>query len=353
MKIKLGLAGMLMAGVAAIALSAAKPAAAEDQLTVVSWGGAYQESQREAFMKPFQKDSGTKITQEEYNGEIAKIRAMVESKSVTWDVVDVDTRTAIGGCAEGIFETVDWKKLGLDRSKFIGGDITDCTVPNIVYATVIAYDTTKLNPAPTKIADLFDLQKFPGKRGLQKDPFMNLEWALMADGVALKDVYTVLATPEGVDRAFKKLDTIKKDVVWWEAGAQPPQLLADGQVVMTSAWNGRIYDADKNSGKHFEIMWDAQGLDWDLWVIPKGDPRLDDAYKFIAFASGPEQMADQTHYISYGPANQDAIPHVDPAILPHLPTATENMKNALLTDPVFWGDKGEELRQRFTAWLAQ
>ena len=102
--------------------------------------------------------------------------------------------------------------------------------------------------------------------------------------MAVKDVYKVLGTPEGVDRAFKKLDTIKKDVVWWEAGAQPPQLLADGQVVMTSAWNGRIYDANKNSGKHFEIMWDAQGLDWDLWAIPKGDPRMDDAYKFIAFA---------------------------------------------------------------------
>ena len=123
-----------------------------------------------------------------------------------------------------------------------------------------------------------------------------------------KDVYKVLNTPEGVDRAFKKLDTIKKDVVWWEAGAQPPQLLADGQVVMTSAWNGRIFDANKNSGKHFEIMWDAQGLDWDLWAIPKGDPRLDDAYKFIAFASSPDAQADQTHYISYGPAQQGRDP---------------------------------------------
>ena len=192
---------------------------------------------------------------------------------------------AIQGCAEGVLETIDWAKVGIDRSKFTGGDIYDCAVPTILYATVIAYDKDKLPNGPTKIADLFDLQKFPGKRALQKDPFVNLEWALIADGVAIKDVYKVLGTPEGVDRAFKKLDTIKKDVVWWEAGAQPPQLLADGSVVMTSSWNGRIYDANKNSGKHFEIMWDAQGLDWDLWAIPKGDPRMDDAYKFIAFAS--------------------------------------------------------------------
>ena len=184
----------------------------------------------------------------------------------------------------------------------------DCAVPTILYATVIAYDKDKLANGPTTIADVFDLQKFPGKRGLQKDPFVNLEWALIADGVAVKDVYKVLNTPEGVDRAFKKLDTIKKDVVWWEAGAQPPQLLADGQVVMTSAWNGRIYDADKNSGKHFEIMWDAQGLDWDWWAIPKGDPRMDDTYKFIAFASSPAAQADQTHYISYGPGEQGRDP---------------------------------------------
>jgi putative spermidine/putrescine transport system substrate-binding protein len=353
MRIELGLSGLLMAGVAAVGLSAATPAAAEDQLNVVSWGGAYQESQREAFFKPFAKDTSTKITEEEYNGEIAKIRAMVQSNSVTWDVIDIDTQTALAACAEGILETIDWKKLGLDRSKFIGGDLQDCAVPNIVYATVIAYDTTKLNPGPTSIKDLFDLQKFPGKRGLQKNPFVNLEWALIADGVAIADVYKVLSTPEGVDRAFKKLDTIKSQTVWWEAGAQPPQLLADGQVVITSAWNGRIFNAVQKDKKPFKIVWDAQGFDWDWWSIPKGGPRVDLAYKFITYSSQPGPMANQTKYISYGPANKDAIPNVDPAVLPNLPTAPDNMKTALIVDPQFWADKGEELRTRFNAWLAQ
>ncbi|MGH6934255.1 MAG: ABC transporter substrate-binding protein [Dongiaceae bacterium] len=353
MKNKLGLFGLLMAGVAAIALTSATPAAAEDQLTIVSWGGAYQASQREAFYKPFAKDTGIKVTEEEYNDEIAKIRAMVETNSVTWDIVDVDSDTGLAACAEGILEVVDWGKLGLDRSKFIGGDINDCAVPNIVYATIFAYDTTKLNPGPTTIADLFDLQKFPGKRGLRKDAFINLEWALIADGVPVADVYKVLSTPEGVDRAFAKLDTIKSEVVWWEAGAQPPQLLADGQVIMTSAWNGRIYNAVKNDGKPFKIVWDAQGFDWDWWVMPKGGPRVDLAYKFIAYASQPDKMADQTNYISYGPANRDAVPNIDPAVLPDLPTAPENMTNALIADPIFWADHSEELLERFNAWLAQ
>jgi putative spermidine/putrescine transport system substrate-binding protein len=336
---------------ASTALLAGAPAEADD-LTIVSWGGAYQESQRKAYYEPYMKE-GHKITEEEYNGEIAKIRAMVEANNVTWDVVDVDTQTALAACAEGILETIDWSKAGLDRSKFIGGDLQDCAVPTIVYATIIAYDTTRLNPGPTTIADLFDLQKFPGKRALQKNPFVNLEWALIADGVPQADVYKVLNTPEGVDRAFKKLDTIKSEVIWWEAGAQPPQLLADGQASIVSAWNGRIFNAVKNDKKPFQIVWDQQGLDWDWWAIPKGTPRLDAAYKFLSFASGAVPQAEQTNYISYGPANKDAVPNINADVLKDLPTAPDNMKTALVVDPQFWADKGEELRERFNAWLAQ
>jgi putative spermidine/putrescine transport system substrate-binding protein len=344
--------GLIAAVLAAGALTPA-PATAEGALTVVSWGGAYQESQRKAFMEPYAADTGTKITEEEYNGEIAKIRAMVEAGSVTWDVMDIDSQTAIQGCAEGILETIDWGKLGLDRSKFVGGDLMDCAVPNIVYATVVAYDADKTPNGPQTIADVFDLGKFPGKRGLQKSPFVNFEWALIADGVPAEDLYKVLATPEGVDRALAKLDTIKSEVIWWEAGAQPPQMLADGQVVMTSAWNGRIFNAIKTDKKNFKIMWDRQGFDWDWWAMPKGGPRVEDAYKFISYSSQPQPMANQTQFISYGPANTDAIPLVHAETLPHLPTATENMKTALIVDPIFWGERGEELREKFNAWLAK
>ena len=325
---------------------------AADEITVVSWGGAYQESQRKAFFEPYTA-AGNKITEAEYNGEIAKIRAMVEAGAVTWDVVDVDTQTALAGCAEGTFETIDWAKLGLDRSKFIGGDVTDCAVPNILYSTVAAYDTTKTAAPADLFEALFDTTKFPGKRALQKNPFVNLEWALMADGVAPEEVYKVLGTEEGVDRAFKKLDTIKKDVVWWESGAQGPQLLADGQVVFATSWNGRFYSAIKTDNKPFKIIWDRQAPDWDWWAIPKNTPKLEAAYRFVAHASDPKLMAEQTKYISYGPANKDAETLVEAQILPDLPSAPDNLKTAFYPDPQFWGDKGDELRERFNAWLAQ
>jgi putative spermidine/putrescine transport system substrate-binding protein len=347
------LCAALLAGVSATAISVPKQAAAQDSLTVISWGGAYQESQRKAYLEPFAKETGVKVTEGEYNGEIAKIRAMVESNSVTWDVMDIDTQTALAACAEGILETIDWAKLGLDRSKFIGADIVDCAVPTILYSTVFAYDTTKINPGPTSLNDLFDLEKFPGKRALQKNPFVNLEWALIADGVPMGDIYKVLATEEGVDRAFKKLDTIKDQVVWWESGAQPVQLLADGQVAIASSWNGRFFDAMKNSNKPFKIIWDAQAPDWDWWGIPKGTPKLEAAYKFVSWASQPGPQAEQTKYISYGPANKDAGANISPEILKDLPTAPENMTNVLIQDQQFWADNGDQLRERFNAWLAK
>ncbi len=339
----------LLAGTAFIAVA---PAQAGDELTVVSWGGAYSESQRKAYYEPYMA-AGNKITEAEYNGEVAKIKAMVEAKAVTWDVIDVDTNTGLQGCAEGALETIDWAKLGLDRAKFIGGDLLDCAVPTIVYGTVFGYDTTKFSPGPTTINDYFDLAKFPGKRGMWKRPLVNLEWALIADGVAKEDVYKVLATPEGVDRAFKKLDTIKADIVWWEAGAEAPQLLADGQVVMTSAWNGRLQGAIDKDKKPFKIVWDHQALDWDWWAITKDTPKLEEAYRFVAYASGAAPQADQTNYIAYGPANMDAIPNVNPATLPNLPTAPDNMTTAFNQDPQFWADRGDELKERFNAWLAK
>jgi putative spermidine/putrescine transport system substrate-binding protein len=338
-----------LAAVATLALAAEAASAAD--MTITSWGGAYQTSQRKAFFEPYAQKTGAKITEEEYNGELAKIRAMVEAGDVTWDVIDVDTPTAQQGCDEGVFEVIDYSKV-LPKEQFVPGAAMECAVANMVYSTIFAYDADKLKEGPTTIADFFDLQKFPGKRAMWKRPLANLEMALMADGVPPDQVYDKLGTPEGVDLAFKKLDSIKKDIVWWEAGAQAPQLLGSGEVVMTTAWNGRIYDANKNEGRNFKIVWDGQVQDFDLWVIPKGAKNLEASYDFIAFASAPEVMANLSKYISYGPTVKDAIPLIAPDILKDLPTAPENSKKLIVSNPEFWGDNGEELNKRFNDWLA-
>ncbi|MBY5410760.1 ABC transporter substrate-binding protein [Rhizobium leguminosarum] len=343
---------MLLSSVMTLAIAGA--AFAEDTLTITSWGGAYTKSQEEAFFKPFAKETSAKILQDEWDGSTAKLKGMVETGQVTWDVVDVEPSHALQGCDEGWLETIDYSKLG-GKDAFIDGAAMDCAVATIVFGTIYAYDAAKFpNGGPTTMADLFDTAKFPGPRALRKSPKTTLEFALIADGVKPAEVYDVLGTPEGVDRAFKKLDTIKKDVkVWWTAGAQPPQLLADGEVVMTTAWNGRIYDAVKNSGKNFKIVWDGQGMDFNLWAEPKGSKNKGLADKFVAFTVNPDVMAQQSKYISYGPTLKAAIAKVPPDILVDLPTAPENTKNAFVVSSEFWADHDEELTERFNKWLAQ
>ena len=345
----------LAAGAALVAIvTSAGLANAADTLTVTSWGGAYTKSQEKAYFEPFAKATGATVLQDEWSGETAKLKAMVETGQVTWDVVDIEPAHALQGCDEGWLDEVDYEALG-GRDKFIDGAAMDCAVGTIVFGTIYAYDAGKFpNGGPTTMADLWDVEKFPGPRALRKSPKTTLEFALIADGVPAKDVYEVLSTDEGVDRAFKKLDEIRPHVkVWWTAGAQPPQLLADGEVVMTTAWNGRIYDAVKNSGKNFKIVWDGQGMDFNLWGMPKGSPHHDLASKFVAFTVTPEVMSQQSKYISYGPTLKEAIALVPEDILIDLPTAPENTKNAFVVSTEFWADHDEELTERFNNWLAQ
>ena len=327
------------------------PALAEGSISVMSFGGAYQEAQRKAVFETYTTTTGIKVDEQEYGGEIAKIAAMIESGNTTIDVVDVDAPTLLQGCDEGIFEKIDWDQIG-PKDDWLDGTTSECGVGTIVYSTSLAYNAAALSDGPTVIADLFDTAKFPGKRGLWKNPATNLEFALLADGVPADQVYEVLSTPEGLDRAFAKLDTIKGDIVWWEAGAQAPQLLASGEVVMTTAWNGRIYNANKE-GQDFKIVWDNQILDSNYWAIPKGAKDIAASMAFIKYAVEPEVLAGTTKYIPYGPVRASAADFVTAEDAANLPTSPDNLTVALTLDNAFWADNGDEIRKRFTTWLAQ
>ena len=353
---------LLAAGLAA----AVGVANAADTITVVSWGGAYTKSQVEAYHKPWIAKTGNKVVSEDYNGGLAEVKAQVEANNVKWDIVDVELSDAIRGCDEGLLEPLNIEDMpaGADGTAaaddFLPGTYYDCAIANIVWSTIFAYDSTKVSGQPSTIADFFDLEKFPGKRGLRKNPKANLEMALMADGVAAAEVYEVLESEEGVARAFAKLDTIKGETVFWEAGAQPPQLLADGEVVMTTAYNGRIFNAVASEDKPFEIVWDGQVWDLDLFVIPKGAPNKEAALDFLKFSTGTEALAKQASWISYGPARKSSAALVgsfhdnpDLKMAGHMPTAPNNMTNALQNNFEFWADNQDQLNEQFNAWLAK
>jgi putative spermidine/putrescine transport system substrate-binding protein len=340
----------LLAAAACVGLTGS--ALAQDALTIVNYGGAFEEAMTKAYIEPFMKETGIKIEKEQYDGGLAKLRAMVESGNTTWDVMDLETNDAINGCDEGLLQKLDPKLLG-DASDFIPGAVLPCAVASMVWATVFAYDTTKLTTPPTTIADFFDTKKFVGKRGLRKTPKVSLEWALIADGVPVAEVYKTLGTPEGVDRAFKKLSSIKDSVVWWEAGSQPPQLLADGAVIMTMVYNGRIRDAQIKQGKPFAIVWDGQIYDYEYWGIPKGAKNTAKSEKFVEYAASADNIWKLSKYIAYAPPRKSAVGKVDAETLPHLPTAPANFKNGLQIDATFWADNLDTLNAKFLTWLGQ
>src|SRR6218665_19769 len=333
----------------ALGLAVAAQSMAAD-LTVISFGGANKAAQVKAFYEPWEKAGKGKIVAGEYNGEMAKVKAMVDTNSVSWDLVEVESPELSRGCDEDLFETLDPALFG-NKADYVPGSIQTCGVGFFVWSTVLAYNADKLKSAPTSWADFWDTSKFPGKPGLRKSAKYTLEFALMADGVAPKDVYKVLASKDGQNRAFKKLDELKPNIQWWEAGAQPPQYLASGDVVMSSAYNGRIAAVQKES--NLKVVWTGGIYDFDAWAIPKGAKNVEEAKKFIAYSVQPEQQKIYSENIAYGPANSKAVALLDKGILKDMPTTPENIADQVQIDVTFWADNGEQLEQRFNAWAAK
>jgi len=365
------LTGTLGLGASVSAADMAECENCADALTIVSWGGAYSKSQLRAYHEPYTANTGTEIVNDESSAEaVAKLRAMSEANNVTWDVVDVVAADAIRLCDEGLALEIDVDNDlaaapdGTPASEDFGDLlVSDCFIPQIVYSTTFGYrtDTAEWNGAtPEDVCAIFDTETFPGQRSLEKRPIANVEWALMCDGVAISDVYDVLETEEGVDRALAKLDTIKDQVVWWSAGAETPQLLADGEVTIGSTYNGRLFSAIEEQDQPIAMLWDAQMFDLDGWIIPAGlsEERQARAMHYLKFATDTQRLADQAKYISYGPARASSAPlvgkHADLGIemAPHMPTDPANAKNTFLYNYEWWADNRDDLDAKFQAWLA-
>ncbi|WP_286875226.1 extracellular solute-binding protein, partial [Marinimicrobium sp. UBA4509] len=232
--------------------------AARDELNVVSWDGAYVKSQILGFIRPYEDETGARVNVIQYTGGIEEIRRQVRAWNVKWDVVDLELFDAIRACEEGLLEPIDPESLpaapdGTPASEdFINVSLMPCGVGNVVGSTVVSYDRERFEKGPETLEDFFDLKQFPGRRGLRRSPQGNLEWALVADGVPRGNVYEVLSTEAGVDRAFTVLNRIKPYIEWWEEGEEAIRLLETGQVVMSSVYSGRVDDAVQR-GEPLEI----------------------------------------------------------------------------------------------------
>jgi len=345
-------------------------------VTVVSWGGAYTESQKLGYGDPTAAKLGIAVNWVDYTGGLSEIKAQKEAGKITWDIIDVYAKDTIIGCDEGIFVEFDFDKDfspapdGTPASEdFFTSMPSKCAVGNILYSWNFAYNKDNVKGSPNSIKDFFNTAKFPGKRALYKGAMSNIEFAIAADGVnpgkGSGRVYRKLEADGGVDRAIAKIKTLCDDpnggCVFWNAGAQPPELLANGEVVMATGWNGRFFNAQME-GTPIVQVWDAQILDYEYFALVKGGPNQADAMKVLREMTSTEGLAGSAKYIAYAPWRKSSIAIIDAgepwykdgktSMVQHMPTAPANTKKYVLMNPEFWADNQDEIGEKWEAMKA-
>lgn len=349
------------AGAATLALGlmlAPDAGAQERKVTVVSWGGSFQEAEREHVWQVYAKETGVKVLDDTWNGEFAKIKAQVEAKNVTWDIIIADFEHALAGCELGLLNEITPAVLG-DKSDYYPGMIHKCGVGKDVFSAIMAYDGGRVPASwsgnlPNTIQDAFDTKKFPGKRAIRKRVKNFFEQILMSDGVAPDKIYEEADKRKGYDRFIAKVESIKKDILFFDRNEQAIQLLGDGEVALSSTFNGRPYAANVKDGKKFVIIWDGQIQALNTIIVPKG-PRQDEAMKLAAYILKPEVMGRYASAFPYGPSRKSGINFVDAKMVPNLATAPQNMtgKKVVVRNEEWWADHFQEIQDKWNAWLSK
>jgi putative spermidine/putrescine transport system substrate-binding protein len=341
----------LLAAVALLVAPALAPqpaSASPNDLTIVTRDETLQRAIESAFVQPFTGITGTSVQQQIWEGGIDTLRAQVKASDNTWDLVLVDAEELATGCGEGLFEKLDWSAIG-GKDHYQPPAVSDCGLGAVLSTTVLAWDKDKLPVAPTW-SDFWDVAKYPGKRGLRKGVRGNLEFALMADGVAPADVYKTLSSADGVDRAFRKLDQLKPYIEWWSTDAEAAHILASGDVLMTSAPSGPIATMAEHDHKNFGLQFAGSLYELESWAIMKGSPMLRMAQQFLYFTGMPVvelHLLQQSGESGLAKGLNDGL---TPELLAVSPANPVNVAAGLRIDPGFWRDNLPKLKQRFEAW---
>ncbi|MER9189704.1 polyamine ABC transporter substrate-binding protein [Mesorhizobium australicum] len=340
---------ILALSISGVALSAGLATA--EQITFVSQGGAYQEAQTKAILDPVAKLLGITINQDSSPDAWPVIKTQTATGKPIWDVIDTPTQDCIRGGQQGMIETLDFSKIP-NAEKMPAEYKSRYSVAYEFYSSVLAYNKDKFGANPPKSwADFWDVKKFPGTRALRNHPLATLEAALLADGVAPDKLY-----PLDVDRAFKKLEEIKPYVtVWWTSGAQSAQLLADSEVDIEMAWNGRVTAVAKE-GVPISYTFNQGFLQYTSLCILKGAPNLDTAVKFVNAAMTPEIQANFPAYIDYGPGNPEAYKtgKISAERAAEMPSSPENAAKQVLVSDAWWSSAaGEEAQKRWASFIQQ
>lgn len=335
-----------VAGAAVAPAIIVRGARAAERIVVAQPGGPYETAFAKAFAEPFTKASGIEVALVARPFfPTAQVQTQVETKSYQWDVVSLSSFDVEILARKNLLENLNLPSKDLEgvmpnaiRPQWLGVD---------VYATVMGYRTDRIKgEGPRNWADLWNVSGIPGRRAMYKSPIGTLEQALMADGVAPKDIY-----PIDYARAFRKLDEIKAKVnTWWSSGVQSTQLLRDGGADVMAVWNGRA-QAAIDDGAPVRIVWNQGLYTVHGFSIPRGAPKRTPAFEFIRFCASAERQAAYTPHLAGGPTNLKAYNFIDAKLAATLPTAPAHLGTLLEQSTTWWTDNKDDAVNRFNQWL--
>jgi putative spermidine/putrescine transport system substrate-binding protein len=336
----IGISATVLASVGAIFFAGVAPAADPAEVVVASYGGSFQDAQTKAFFESYAKASGAKVIGTTGTG-YAKVKAMVASGNITWDVVSADPAAYENEVKDNLLQPLDYSIIKADgipaefRTKY--------GVGYMKFAENLAWSKDKF-PNGLTPAQFFD-PKVKARRVMLAVPYYNLEFALLADGVKPADLY-----PLDVDRALKVIDRVKDQIVGFKSPSDGQALIQQGEVDAAFAPGGRVENAIK-AGANWTYGWPASVSVLEYWAVVKGAPHAAEAMKFINFAVQPEQQAALSRLIPYGPTNLDGLKLLDPTLVKHLPGNPDNEKFGAVLNSKWWNENLESVMTRWNTYI--
>ena len=333
---------LILAALGAPAAAAAQP---RREIVLANYGGDAATAMKEAWGDPYERDTGIRVAIDGSGPSGGRIRSMVESRRVTWDVCDSGPGTTLELGPMGLLEEMDWSIV--DRAKLVDpGFAYRWGIANYTFSFVLAYDKARFGDDPPKSwADFWDTRKYPGKRTLWSRNILGIcECALMADGVAPDALY-----PLDVDRALAKLRALRPHIIGWQTGAMSQDLLRTGEAVMGNVWNTRVQLLHRDTQGRIDWTWNQGILAPGVWVVPKGNPAgREAAMRFIRSTQDPARQVTLLRLMGQGPANPDAAPLVPPELAKFNPSSPENARTQAKLDGEWYGRNQSRTLER---WL--
>lgn len=311
-------------------------------IAVTCWGGDYEKAIRSCFAEPFTKETGIAVSLVN-NADLAKMKVQVDSKNVQWDVFDSVGPQITAGARQGMWEDIDPKIV--DRSDLLSPGGKDY-VGTYLFGGGVAYDPKRVPEGrrPQNLKDFWDVQRFPGRRGLRTRISETLEMALIADGVAPDKLY-----PMDIERGFKALDRIKPSVKKWiETTPETITLVTSNEIDYSYTYMSRVFPAQR-AGLSVAMATGQTINSLEYLAVPKHTKNKEAAMRYVAFCLRADRQAAFANTVFFAPNVRKAVPLVAAESRQYMPDVL-NPANVIMND-AWWSDKYEALQKRFTEWM--